>query len=105
MIQYATNLKAGTAVVLAGLLLSAAPAQADTVELANGDTLTGTVVEQTDAGVTFEHAALGRIELDKERIAAVTIDPPAEQAPEPAPEPEPEPEPAPVPTVDPVAAQ
>jgi len=111
MCYEASKLKSGSAAVLAALLLSATSiAAGDTLELTNGDTLTGTVVEQTDAGVVFEHPALGRIEIETERVAAVTITPPADAPPpepevEPEPEPAPEPAPAPAPAADPVAAE
>ena len=76
-------------------LITAGPAVlADTVELTNGDVLTGTVVEQTDQGVTLDHAILGKITLNSTRVAKVTItkdkaEKPVEPKPEPAPEPEP----------------
>ena len=55
-------------------LIAAGPAVlADTVELTNGDVLTGTVVEQTDQGVTLDHAILGKITLNSTRVAKVTI--------------------------------
>lgn len=48
-----------------------AAAAADTVKLANGDVVTGTVVEQTDAGVTLDHAVLGRMTLAAAQVAEV----------------------------------
>ncbi|MEM9415616.1 MAG: DUF481 domain-containing protein [Planctomycetota bacterium] len=62
------------ALVAAGLLAQALPATADTVELTNGDTLTGRVVEQDETKVVLEHDVLGRVELDKQRVQAVTRD-------------------------------
>jgi putative salt-induced outer membrane protein YdiY len=54
-------------------LALAAPAAADLVRLTNGDVLTGTIVEQTDAGVVLDHAQLGRVTLKPEQVqAAVT---------------------------------
>lgn len=80
----------------------ACPAVADTVELNNGDTLSGAVVSQSDSGVVFEHDVLGRIELPAAQVKAVHIDgPPAEPEPEPEPAPEPEPEPTPEPEPEP----
>ncbi|MEM9109309.1 MAG: DUF481 domain-containing protein [Planctomycetota bacterium] len=57
-----------------GLIAAGTVATADTVELVNGDVLTGTVVEQTEQGVMLDHAILGNITLPKARIAKVTLD-------------------------------
>jgi len=50
---------------------------ADTVELTNGDVLTGTVVQRDERGVILKHDVLGTIALDAQRIAKIT--PQAEQ--------------------------
>lgn len=71
------NLK--TAVLLAACLTGSA-ARADTVELANGDTLTGQIVEQSDKGVVLKHPALGTLAIAAERIKHVAI---GDQAPDP----------------------
>ncbi len=56
-------------------LALAAPAAADLVRLTNGDVLSGTIVEQTDAGVVLDHAQLGRLTLKPDQVqAAVTGD-------------------------------
>ncbi len=55
---------------------------ADEVRLVGGDVLKGTVISETDAAVTLDHAALGRIEIARDRIAEVirttTPQPPAQ---------------------------
>lgn len=48
-------------------------ATADTVELVNGDTLTGTVVAQAEGKIVLEHAQLGRVELSAEDVKQVKI--------------------------------
>lgn len=60
------------AATLAGVLHAAS--WADTVELVNGDALTGKVVSQARGKVVFEHAQLGRIELLAEQVRQVRID-------------------------------
>lgn len=49
-------------------LLAAPTAHADTIHLANGDTLEGTVVERRDDVVVIEHESLGRIEVPAEGV-------------------------------------
>ncbi|MBX2850239.1 MAG: DUF481 domain-containing protein [Phycisphaeraceae bacterium] len=61
------------AVCTATLAAVTCGASADTIELTNGDVLTGTVIEQTDQGVTLDHAILGKITLQAGRIASVKI--------------------------------
>lgn len=61
-----------TLVLLLGAAASPASAEGDTVQLVGGDALRGTVVSETDAAVTIDHPALGRIEIARERIASVT---------------------------------
>lgn len=61
------------AVCTAATAAVALSASADTIELTNGDVLTGTVMEQTDQGVTLNHAILGKITLGTDRIASVKI--------------------------------
>lgn len=58
----------------AAVSFSAVSAFGDTVELTNGDTLTGLVIEQTDEQVELEHPALGRVTVPREQVEAVTID-------------------------------
>ncbi len=67
----------------AGLVavLAAAPALADKVELSSGEVLIGTVVAQDDAIVVLESATLGRLEIAREHVTAVTIEAPAEGEP------------------------
>ncbi len=72
---------------------------ADQVELANGDTLTGQVVEQSERGVILKHPALGTLAIAQDRIKRVTIDPAATELlaqaqAEPPAQPEPQPQPA-----------
>lgn len=53
------------------LCLLATPCLADTIELTNGDRLTGTVVETNDTHVVIDHPALGRIAVPKTQVARV----------------------------------
>jgi putative salt-induced outer membrane protein YdiY len=50
---------------------SASTLSADEVRLVGGDVLKGTVVSETETAVTIDHAALGRIEIARDRIAEV----------------------------------
>lgn len=54
-----------TRMLLALQILTAMPALADTetLELANGDKVTGTVVERSDDTIVLDHALFGRIEI------------------------------------------
>lgn len=49
-------------------------ASADTVELTNGDTLTGTVVQSDERGVILKHPILGTIPLAADRIEKITLE-------------------------------
>jgi len=75
-----------TSVSLALLVAASAAStlSADEIRLVGGDVLKGTVVSETETSVTIDHAALGRIEIARDRIAEVVkIDPtpaPAEEA-------------------------
>lgn len=62
-----------TSVVSAAALASALamPAVGDEVTLATGDTLTGTVIDQTADAVIFEHAVLGRLEIPLSQVQAL----------------------------------
>ncbi|MHC5114045.1 MAG: DUF481 domain-containing protein [Planctomycetota bacterium] len=62
--------KRGMVVIGLSLGVLASAALADQIELANGDTLSGHVVERTDDHIVFEHAQLGRIELPLSAVAA-----------------------------------
>lgn len=55
------------ALVLA-IVASATTARADTLKLANGDTLTGKIVEWNVTSVVIEHPQLGRIELGLDQL-------------------------------------
>lgn len=56
-------------------LATAMPVAAeDTVELTNGDTLTGTIVQSDDRGVVLKHPILGTVPLAAERIEKITLD-------------------------------
>jgi len=63
-------------------ILSALPltADADTVELINGDLLHGTIIEQTQQVVVIEHPVLGLIELPTEQVSAVFLLPDGAEA-------------------------
>ena len=54
------------------LFLASASTLADSITLVGGDVLQGTIVAESDASVTLDHAALGRIEVSRERIATVS---------------------------------
>lgn len=73
-------------IVIALSLACTAIAFADEVKLSNGDVLTGTIVETTDAGVVLDHPALGKITIPKEQLATPPAAPeaPADQPPAPA---------------------
>lgn len=58
--------------VRALLLLTAGPAAADTLVLASGDVLQGTIVERTDQAWVVDHPDLGRLTLAHERVSAVS---------------------------------
>jgi len=60
-------------------LLAHAVALADSITLTGGDVLRGTIVSESDASVTLDHAALGRIEVARAQIASI------ERTPVPAP--------------------
>ena len=70
---------AACALALAGLVNHAS---ADTVELTNGDVLTGSVVQSDDRGVVLKHPVLGTIALQADRIEKVTLDSDAVTPPE-----------------------
>ena len=72
-----------TAVPLA--LFASAAARADSITLTGGDVLRGTIVSETDASVTIDHAALGRIEVARSQIATVERTPAAAAPAAPAP--------------------
>ena len=50
------------------ILLLAPAAVADTIELTNGDKLSGEVIEQTPDGTVIEHPVFGRLEIPAEKI-------------------------------------
>jgi hypothetical protein len=58
---------------------------ADEIRLVGGDVLRGSIVSESDAAVTIDHAALGRIEVSRERIESVVKSAPAPAAQESAP--------------------
>lgn len=68
-------LSAVSPVILA--CLAAQTALSDTIKLVGGDVLQGTIVAESDKSVTLDHAALGRIEVARERIASVEKSAPA----------------------------
>lgn len=45
------------------LLPATAPAETETVELVNGDKITGEVVERTDQAIVLQHDVFGRVEI------------------------------------------
>lgn len=50
------------------ILFLAPAAAADTIELTNGDKLSGEVIEQTADGTVIEHPVFGRLEIPAEKI-------------------------------------
>ena len=58
------------------LLLCSASARADTLHLANGDTLSGTVVEWALDYVVLEHPQLGKVRLSLDQLTVDREDPP-----------------------------
>ena len=58
-------------------LLAQTSALADTIKLVGGDVLQGTIVAESDKSVTLDHAALGRIEVARDRIASIEKSAPA----------------------------
>ena len=58
-------------------LFVGAAALADSITLTGGDVLRGTIVSESDASVTLDHAALGRIEVARSRIASIEKSPAA----------------------------
>lgn len=66
----------GVGLLLAGLILVAAPAHADTVKLTNGDVITGTVKKLADGSLIVKTEYAGEISIESEFIAAVQTDQP-----------------------------
>ena len=62
---------------LSAVLLATRALAADSITLVGGDVLQGTIVAESDASVTLDHAALGRIEIARDRIASVARTAPA----------------------------
>ena len=58
-------------------LFVGAAALADSITLTGGDVLRGTIVAESDASVTIDHAALGRIEVARSQIASIEKSPAA----------------------------
>lgn len=58
-------------------LLAQTAALADTIKLVGGDVLQGTIVAEGEKSVTLDHAALGRIEVARDRIASIEKSAPA----------------------------
>ncbi len=85
----------GTSTCTAALLaacLAGGSALTGSVELVNGDTLTGEIVEQNERGIVLKHPVLGTVAIAADRIKAIKPDPPG---PGPKPEAKPaEPKPA-----------
>jgi hypothetical protein len=50
---------------------AASSLSADEIRLVGGDVLKGTVISESDTAVTIDHAALGRVEIARDRIAEV----------------------------------
>ncbi|MCG2634525.1 MAG: DUF481 domain-containing protein [Gammaproteobacteria bacterium] len=54
-------------------LLHCTPVLAETLTLANGDTLTGTLVEQKDGHLLFDHPTLGRLTLQTAQLVQPVV--------------------------------
>ncbi len=68
--------------VIAAIGFVPATILADTVELTNGDLLTGKVIEQTEQRVVITHPVLGEVTLPRDQVVAIKIsdpDAPADQ--------------------------
>jgi putative salt-induced outer membrane protein YdiY len=57
---------------LLGATLLALPASSETVELVNGDRLSGEIIERTEHRVVLQHEVLGRVEIPSEQIVPLT---------------------------------
>ncbi|MBI1304546.1 MAG: DUF481 domain-containing protein [Phycisphaera sp.] len=66
--------------VAAVLACSVTIAHADEIRLVGGDVLRGNIVSESETAVTIDHAALGRIEVSRERIESVVKSAPAAAA-------------------------
>jgi len=60
------------AVCTAALAAATLGTSAETIELTNGDVLTGKVVAQTETDVTLDHAILGEIVIERSRVSKIT---------------------------------
>ena len=70
-------------VMIGGILLAlGTAAAADSVELATGEILSGTVVEQTPETVVFDHRILGRLEIAPEQLRSIPVEPEQPPAPD-----------------------
>ena len=60
---------------LLAIVLAARPAWGETmtVELKNGDVVTGEVIERTDERILLEHPVLGRLEIPMEQVTARSL--------------------------------
>lgn len=66
--------RAAAAIFAAALLISTASRADDRITLVGGDVIHGSIVEQTDENVIFEHAVLGRIVIARAKISSITLD-------------------------------
>lgn len=66
--------RAAAAIFAAALLISTASRADDRITLVGGDVIHGTIVEQTDENVIFEHAVLGRIVIARAKVSSITLD-------------------------------
>jgi putative salt-induced outer membrane protein YdiY len=57
---------------LLGATLVALPASAETVELVNGDRLSGEIIERTEHRIVLQHELLGRVEIPAEQVKPLT---------------------------------
>jgi hypothetical protein len=71
---------------LLGVLALAWPAQAEIIELRNGDRYSGEVIRMDKTNIEFLSEVQGRITIPREKVAAILLHPQAKSAAVPAPE-------------------
>lgn len=62
-----------TLVLFSVALLFSYPAAADSIQLANGEVLKGKVLSLDDKQITFESESIGKLTLDRKKVATITF--------------------------------
>lgn len=76
LVRLLSSAARGGLFIFLAVILSMAPAtRGDEIIFVQGDRLLGTVLEQGDETVVFEHAVLGRLEVPRDTLSAVVIPP------------------------------